>query len=215
MTLAEAVDIFERLPSGGIFTDENRFDIRFVETAVHRTRSLAIFNYWQKFKRINPVWTQQFIPTYSKDLQEDNCKVIFECPPPISLNSLMDGFLYIGTVDGNCAYRKIVSRAELANINVHRNMKPLTNETIVLYSDSLLECYGNTDLQELKVDGLFADPTQVPTFNKTKDEYPISLDIFEMMKALAFDTEQKIIIARPIDNTPDKKETGAIIPFNA
>jgi hypothetical protein len=212
MTLQGYIDIFQRIPSGGVFTDENRFDVRFVETAVHRFRALAIFNYWQKFRRVNPVWTQQHTPTFKKDLQEDNCKVIFECPPPISLGTLMDGFLYIGTVDGNCAYRKVVNRSQMANINVHRNMKPTLNQVDVLYSDGMLECYGNTDMQEIRVDGLFMDPTQVPTFNKFKDEYPVSLDIFEAMKVLAFETEQKIIIARPIDVKPDSQDSGAAVP---
>lgn len=206
MTFSEIVDLFERLPEGGIWTDENRFDPRFVETAVNRSRALSIFNFWSKTKRINPVWTQQYIPTFSQELQDDPNKVIFQCPPAISLSEQMDGFLYIGTVDGNCSFRKVVSRAELANSNVHRNMRTLTDHVKVIYSDGFLECYGNTDLKSIRIDAIFADPTQVPSFNADKDEYPASLDIIESMKIIAFNTEQKIITSRPAELKPDKAE---------
>lgn len=210
MTLPEIIDLFQRLPSGGIFTDENRYDMGFVENTVHRTRAIAIVQSWKQTKRINSAWTQQFKPTFDSKLQDQDCRVIFPCPSPISIETKMDGFLYIGTVDGLCPFRKVVSRAELANYNVHRYTKLTPNMVKVLYSDGNLETYGNLDLEEIMVDGIFSDPTTIPTYNRDYDDYPVSLDLVEIMKNIVYSTEQQIILSQPVDSSPDSQDTSKI-----
>lgn len=203
MTLQEIIDIFIRIPSGGVLTQENRYDDLFIESAVHRVRSTAIFAYWQKTKRINPIWTQQFVPVFNEALQEDDlCKVIFPCPAPVNLDEQMDGFLYIGTEDGNCPYRKVVSRAELANANKHRSIKITKDIVKVLYSDGNLEVYGNTDLKKIRVDGIFQNPTLIPTYNRDIDPYPVDEALIDMMKNIYYQTEAQVVVARPGGTAP-------------
>lgn len=211
MLLTKIVELFQRLPSGGILTDENKLDPDFIEDAVHRARASAIFIYWQRTKRINALWTQQFIAQFDEDIQENNCLVKFEVPPVVSLDNKMDGFLYIGTVDKDCAFRKVESRAQLANANLHRITKVSNRINKALYSDGFMEIHGNTMLKELKVDGIFINPTDIPTFNKEFDEYPVSLDLVNQMETIIANIETPQIEKEPIDVISDSADTTSSI----
>jgi len=199
MTLLEITEEIIRTDSGGgVITDENKLDSDFIQSLVHEYRGKAIWDSWQRTKRINSLWTQQFIPEFEEALQESSDFTKFACPPVISLDDKRDGFLYIGTVDGDFSFRKVTSRADLANKNRHRFTKKRPK---ALYSDGFLEIHGN--IEEVRVDGIFANPTDIPTYNAEFDNYPISDDILVLMKALLFQTQTSIIDRKPADVISD------------
>lgn len=181
-TLIEIRDDLISTPSGGVMIDDTKYDLHYIEYLIHQYRARAIFISWQATKRINPLWTQQFIATYDQQAQDVTGAVVFIAPPPVSMDNMMDGFLYIGKEEGNCAYRKVVSRADLANRNNHRYSKCEPGAPKVLYSDGRFEVYGSTVLRKLRVDGVFENPTDIPTYNKFYDQYPISNDVLVIMK---------------------------------
>ncbi len=181
-TLIEIRDDIISTPSGGVMIDDTKYDLPYIEYLIHQYRARAIFISWSTTKRINPLWTQQFVATYDENAQDVPGAVVFAVPAPISLDSMMDGFLYIGKSDGNCAYTKVVSRADMANQNSHRYSRCEPGNEKVLWSDGRAEVYGNIMLQKLMVDGIFENPELVPTYNKFYDQYPISNDILVIMK---------------------------------
>ena len=206
MKLREIADEIIRAKEGGISVDESKFDLPYIYSLIHEARAQAIFTQWQKVKRINSSWTQKFEATYAKDLQDNDCCVKFECPSVVSLDSKMDGFLYVGTIDWNCSYRKLESRAKMASFNKYRYTRVNTNVPKFIYSDGVIELWGNTFVKELMVDGIFADPTKVPTFNVEYDEYPLDPSLIEQVKLILLKQDLGMVQG-PIDTKSDSQST--------
>ncbi len=197
MTLPKMLDTMERLGDSGVFSKNSRYDVAFQEDAIHKARASVLPDAYKSLKRINPLWTQQFVANYEPDLQDDACLVRFRVPPVLTLDIYLDGFLYVGTIDRNCQYRKMTNRADFANSNGNRYTKLRNDQVKFLYSDGFIECYGNTELRDLRVDGIFLNPTQVPTYNKQLDEYPLDEALILQMQSILFNTETKPEIMQP------------------
>ncbi len=202
-TLIEIRDDLISTPSGGVMIDDTKYDLPYIEYLIHQYRERAIFISWSTTKRINPQWTQQFFATYDEQAQDIPGAVVFSTPAPISMDSMMDGFLYIGKEDGNCAYTKVVSRAEMANQNSHRYSKCEPGNIKALWSDGRFEVYGNTMLKKLRVDGIFANPEMVPTYNKNIDQYPISNDILVIMKDMMMKEQVSVMTQTNSESSTD------------
>lgn len=211
MTLIEGIEEVIRTPSGGIITDEGKLDEDHIEGLIHSVRATAIKENWLNPRtkgRINPLWLQQCNLVFNKDLQEDECFVKFACPSTISLDKKHDGMFYIGTIDGNCAYTKVNSRAELSDLLNHRITK---DKVYALYSDGYLEIWNSPLCEEVRFDGIINIPTEVPTYNKWKDIYPITSDLWVMMKDILFKTETQKVIVVPSDKISDSQESRELI----
>ena len=219
MTLPEIADSIIREAQGGVRTSESKFSTAYLYELIHQTRAAvlkATFSGDKNHKResrIQAVWTQQYVPEYSADLQdidatEKQC-VKFEVPPVIALDATTDGLLYIGALNGNCAYRKVNSRAELAMYNNHQ----VTNKTddatggyvTVLYSDNILEVYKNSKIWEIRIDAIFENPTLLPTYNIKKDAYPVDAKTLAELKILILQT----ITEREAGTTSDPIQDNA------
>lgn len=184
MTERQVVERQQRLPFGGIISDENRLDFDYMLNLTNTARAQMGRDMFQKNKRLNPQWYQQYWPVFEKDLQDDEIVVRFFCPEVFSLDDNNDGFRYIGTIDCATAFSRIKNRGELATMNRHKVMKTLIGvQTGILYNGSAqqLEVYGNSELEELLVEALFADPREVPTYNNISDNYPIPDDLLPML----------------------------------
>jgi hypothetical protein len=124
MTLPEIKDSTERFLGGfGITTDESRWDGLYMESLIHKYSRMAIVMQFGKNKRVNPIWSQQYILPFSEGLQEDNCLVRFEIPSFIQLDNSRGGLIYVGTVEGNCPFRVANTRQDLINAQTHRGAK--------------------------------------------------------------------------------------------
>lgn len=209
-TLEQVVEEIIRTDlDGGIFTDENRTDSDYMEAIVHQFRAEAIFQFSQKYKRINNQWTQQHFPIFDETLQFENDRVIFLCPDFITIDEVRDGGFYIGTTCGNNNYRKVVTRADLASRNNHRFMKTKQDVPKVLRSDGMLEIYGDTMIEQVMVDAIFSRPTDLPEYNKYIDTYPITGEILVLMKDMVSKQVTAPISERPIDTKSDSVSTAA------
>lgn len=206
MLLKEIGESLIRTVSAALKTDEDRYEPDFVDDLVHTYRAKAIWEIWRVSKRLNPIWTQQFIAEFSQDLQDDDCLVRFVCPPAISLDNKRDGFLYIGTIQGNEAYRKVISRAGLANADQHRITKLNGRLTKALYSDGFLEIYGKPLIRDVRVDGIFANPTDVPAFNPAFDPYPLDDNTLTIMKNLLIQAEMVPMASAQPDMISDSND---------
>jgi hypothetical protein len=209
-TLPEIIEEIVRADNSGVFTDENKEDNDYMESVIHEYRAQAMFIVYQKTKRINSAWTQRCVLDYEEDLQESNEYVLFKSPSPISFGSMNDGHLYVGSECGTRNFRKAVSRADLANRKLHRHTRTRTDIEKVLFSDLCYEVYGNTELRTLLVDGVHTIPTDVPSYNKYIDKYPISPDVLTIMKSYVV-LETAAPVNQPADTVSDSQATTTSI----
>jgi len=190
MLEAEIIERIQRLPFAGVISDENRLDSPYIRSLMLTARAQIIRETYQKNnKRLNPVSYQKHYPAFSKDLQESNIFVKFECPEVVTLDSNSDGLRYIGSIDCTNNFRRIWTRAMLSTINKHQVMNPESGAfTAALYDGAaqLIEIYGNTELEELLVEAVFFDPRSVPTWNPTVDPYPFPDDLVPMLSDFIF-----------------------------
>lgn len=177
-TLPNIADSIIRQVQGGIRTDETKFSIPYLYSVIHEARASVIKALFTQERRIQSSWTQIVIPDFNADLQDNDCCVKFEVPATIALDKKTDGLLYVGEINKNCAFRKVISRAELSTINKHRTSKAIK----FLYSEGTLEIYSNPLLKEVMVDGIFANPTLIPTYNIALSEYPIDDMLLNQLK---------------------------------
>lgn len=178
-TLPRIADSIKRMAQGGTSTEESKFTLPYLYQVIHEARSNVIKAVFTAERKIQSVWTQSYEPDFDPLIQDQNpCCVKFAIPAPIALDKKTQGFLYVGEIGGNCAYRIVRSRAELANGNQHRvtKTKDITLGGIIrgLYSDGILELYGNLNLKKIRVDGVWLNPTLLPTYNLEQDFYPVS-----------------------------------------
>lgn len=184
MTEKEVIERSQRLPFGGIISDENRLDSDYMLNLIDTARGQLGRDIFKTNKRLNPQWYQQYFPVFDPAIQDDLIVVRFACPEVISLGPNDDGFRYIGTIDCATSFSRIKNRSELSMISHHKIMRAVANvNTAVLYngSNQQLEVYYNSELEELLVEALFANPRQVPTYNSFFDNYPIPDDLLPML----------------------------------
>lgn len=184
MTERQVIERSQRLPFGGVISDENRLDSDYILNLINAARAQLGKDMFAKNSRLNPQWYQQYWPEYNADLQDDNIVVRFYCPEVFTLGPNDDGFRYIGTLDCTTAFSRIKNRGELATMNWHKIMKTLLGvQTGVLYNGSAqqLEVYGNPELEEMLVEALFSNPREVPTYNNMIDNYPLPDDLLPML----------------------------------
>lgn len=207
MTLAEFRSQVIRMPGGGILTDDTRFDFLDIDAEIHFARAVVIPSFYAKTKRISGEWLQTFTATYNANIQESDEYVIFDVPRGIPLDVMRDGYLYIGDTVGDTAYRRVNNLAELATYNQHRITRINNNRPKVLYSENKMRVYGNTMIKELMIDGIFANPTEILTYNVDFDNYPISEDLIQPIRDYLWQKSLAIEQSKLPDTISDSQET--------
>ena len=210
MLISEIVDILIRSVSGGVNTADNKYEPRYVEALIPQLREQAIRIDFTgssdrvATKSIDYSLTQSVVAT--KDAGQDNQLdyVTFSIPRPIELNYGNDGLVYVGQKNNSVSFSKFMNREDIANAM----MRGMLNgkEIGYIHEGSKLLIFGNNMLSEVNVRGVFSDPTQVPTFNKLTDAYPVSKSILSMMVDL-FKISQNVNINKPDDNIADGADT--------
>lgn len=176
--LPKIADSIKRMAQGGISTEESKFTLPYLYQVIHEARSTVIKAAFTRERKIQSVWTQSYEPDFDPLIQDESpCSVKFSIPAPMNLDNKTQGFLYIGSVDGNCGYKMVISRAELSTYNNHRVTK--TKDIVLggsirgLYSDGILELFGDLNLKKIRIDGIWLNPTLIPTYNMNIDYYPV------------------------------------------
>jgi len=199
-TLTKIAEDIIKSAQGAIFTEQSKFQIPYIYDLIRQYREVIFRTTYERTGRVNPLWTQQFFPEFSEDLQESKLYVKFEVPNPVILDDQTDGFLYIGTLDKSCNFRKNQNRAELSMYQNHRATKVSTKGKIkTIWSEGFLEVWGNPLQKEIRIDGIFANPTSLPTYNIDISEYPISGDDLVQLKQLIYNSQTEPMAKTPTD----------------
>ena len=136
---------------------------------------------------INPVWTQQLNPEFDKALQDEPNIIKYEIPPVVQLSEFVLGFMYIGSSDCLKGYRVFRSRASYASATRHRVQKD-SKVPVVIYSDGIIEVH-NTEVEkiDLRIDGVWQRPTDLPTYNTESSDIPIDLENISKIRKMIVD----------------------------
>lgn len=219
MTTIEAIEDLQRLVSGGIATDESKFDPAYMIAKLNQGRAVIARNDFKISKRWNPSLIQYFRPEYDTYFQNNHCTTRFTLPTGfINADERTIGLVYAGSSDDVTSnpyiaanFRRYKSRTEFQDKLKH----PRMSATSGLYTGILIEglTVTLTGLKKIKtfmVGGVFSDPTALPDFNKNVDEYPISLDLFQLVATYVYQQTLGIESAQVPDTLSDSKQT--IIP---
>jgi hypothetical protein len=164
-------------------TAGTKFKVNNLEDLCNQGRAVQIRSVYTKTGRVNPIWLQTYIPEYEAEIQDDVCSVKFQVPASVMLNNETDGFIYIGTPNKNCAYRKLPNRAQLALYKAHKNSG---NKTVCIWEDGILEVYGPQGEipKVVRIDAVFENPFILPDYNLEYSDYPLDNDNLAQMQQL-------------------------------
>lgn len=207
MLLKEITSQIIKLASGGVLTDESRYDFSDIDSRIHLARASVIQSYYNKIKRIGSDWIQTYIADFDRNLQDSTSYVRFSSPRGIPLDTYMDGYLFVGDKDGLSSYRRANNRAVLVNYYSHRNSRPKETKPTFIYSEGYIEVYGNPLIKELRIDGIFANPLEIKTFNEDIDSYPISNDLIDLVKDFVLKTSLSVESSKPADFVSNSKDS--------
>lgn len=188
MTIPFFVDSCIIAVSGGVRTTESVFSPEAIVDSLWECRATQLEAVYKKSSRINPTWTQQFNPDFNQELQDEKNIIKFEVPPVIQLDEFSLGFMYIGSTDCLNQYRLFRSRAEYATYKKHRVQKE-SKVPVVIYSDGILEVHNTLlDKIDLRIDGVFQRPTDLPTYNYELSEMPIDAENIAFVRQMIIQT---------------------------
>jgi hypothetical protein len=201
-TLRQIIESAISSVSGGLFVDDRNISTEQIEQKVHEGRSLWCDQQYMKTKRVHPDWIQRFYPEYDSELQTDKCRTVFNMPHVMLFSDKSDGLQYFGSDSYADNFTRIPSRAALATMMNHPVMK-VGRRNYVLYQNGQGECYTKTNINAPIVEGVFARPTDVPTFNKEKDAYPCDSQGVDFIEKYLSQTVLKMEISTPADKNSD------------
>lgn len=214
MTLPAIINDIIQSVKGGVRSSDSKFKAERIKELVLQYRAIQLGIAYRRESRINPVWTQQYHPDYNLDLQDEvsgSTPVIkFEIPKVLRLDEFTLGFLYIGSSDCLNNYRLLRSRAELATYSKHRVYRKSKNP-VCIYSDGILEIH-NTELKkiDLRIDSVFENPTELPTYNYDLSQFPIDNDNYTGMKLLVLQGGLQQEAQTPIKQKPTNIDLTAV-----
>jgi hypothetical protein len=210
-TLIELKEQVVAMDSGGIFTDESRFNDLYINALIHQYRADAIFSLFHTTGRPHEKWTQTHYLTYDPNLQESNLFVRFACPAVITVDQYRDGFQFIGQVDGLTRFGKTNTRADMANNQLHRFTKLRPNKPEAYWGNGFLDIYGSPLLRKVRVDGIFSNPEEVSTYNMVYDQYPLDDEGVVLLKTLLYQKEGQQENSKVVDTRSDSQDTPTTI----
>jgi hypothetical protein len=210
-TLTEIVHRITSNVSGGITTDEMRFDSLYIESKIHNARAsiLSASSRQPMFDRINEACVQAYSVELLEEEVEPDCDVVrFPCPTVIRLDDRHDGFVYVGHVNGQKPFIRIRSNyTALSMHSLFHKEKGIVWDFQADYDGKFyIHIYKNPKQRKLLVKGLFNNPTQVPNYRVDVDQYPIDATL-ENDIVNAVSTELLSQMVRTADVVSDSLDT--------
>jgi len=216
-TLKQYTEALERAVTGGVKSDESKFDFGYLSDLAHKGRAVVARNDFTQYRRWNPSLIQYYYPVYSTYFQSGTCMSRFKIPTGfISADGMRTGCTYVGSsndMEGANPlkaqnFRIIKYRAELNDFLNHPLMTPASGNYIgVLIEGLVVEVYGSSVIKNLAIGGVWDDPTKMPDYNIDKDQYPISEDLLELVTTYIKDAVLNQAAATQSDTISDSKNT--------
>lgn len=210
-TLKQIVESAISTVSGGLFVDDRNIYSEQIEQKVHEARAMWCSQQYKVNRQIHESWIQRFYLKIDEDAQDNHCVTKFKMPVVIWFDDKSDGLRYFGSKDYADNFTRIWNRSMLATMKKHPVMNTGRRNYVLLQGENS-ECYTVTNIGNLIVEGVFADPTEVPTFNKSKDVYPVDNAGVDFIEKYLVSTVLKTIISTPADYRADGVDTNKLQP---
>lgn len=219
MTTYEYAEDIERLVSGGIETDELKWDRAYTIAKLNQGRAVIARNDYKISHNWNPALIQYFYPEYEQYFQSNTCITRFRIPTGfINVDYSTTGLVYAGSSNDDTPnvyksqnFLKINNRTEFNDLLHHPRMTPTNGIYIgVMFEGLVVTVYGLNIVKKLMLGGVFDEPTLLPDFSLTKDSYPIPIDMFPLIQTYIYQQAFAIEAATPADTISDSKNT--IVP---
>ncbi|MHB8410245.1 MAG: hypothetical protein ACYDHY_19610 [Acidiferrobacterales bacterium] len=195
MKKAQIIDSLISDAGGGTRSASDMLTPKYVAKNLDAARAEAIEKRWLKFNVINPLCYQKFYMTLDSNLQvQPNTTLnnfpynIFRLPSVIQLGE-NDGIRYLGALNCIDNWRRIRSREEMSVVLKHPYTKISNHPDDIYYlydgNKGQVQVY-NTNIQEGLCEGIFQNPTEIPTFNVDYDDYPIDIEMVDLIRNILF-----------------------------
>jgi hypothetical protein len=218
MTLNEFVEKVIRAVSGGVDTDESRYDRQWIGALIHDARAVIARNDYKANGLWNPSLYQFYYPTYEPFFQSGTCFSRFNIPTGfIGADPLRTGCMYIGSsndMDGfnpfkASNFRIIRNRTYLNDLLAHPAMSPASGNYIgALVEGLVVEVYSKKTIKNLGVGGVWDDPSLLPDFTPTGN-YPVHEDMIPLITTYIKESILNQTTVMPDDTISDSKDTMA------
>lgn len=215
ITTLERISELESIVSAFITASESRWSREKSIALLNEGRAAAISNTAQGGTRLHPSWTQPLVLPYDATIQDSDCYSTFApMPSVIKFKKMQDGVTFVGNADFSVEYGRFNSIGELNNAKKHRILRrKITNGVGALMEDNKWKVYTDLKFGKIKSLGcraIFNDPTSLPYFNITDDEYPLDDTTFEF--ALGYLKDKYLNSVAQTPALTDK--TFKNLPFN-
>ena len=229
--IAQLMTVFGNM----VYTDDNKISPRMLEAEFPKWKQqalLIIYNGSGGIKGVLPpikgnkfINSQNYVKTqysYDINIQDDGAEYVqFIVEPAVQIDASMNGFVFVGDKLTGKPFIQLKSPNSYA-INKEAGLIGV-NDVCFNVTGNLLKIYGNTQVREMFMDYIPTDVMNVNIldfttrtyrlFNPETDEYPISKDVWDIIKALAI-AEFAPANYRPADYTNDatqpiEKQTNA------
>ena len=199
-TLEQIVQSCISSVQGGQFTDESNMYTGKIEEKVHEVRNNFIREKYIQNNQVHPDWIQRFYPEYDEFMQEDKCVTTFECPRFVDLGT-RDGLIYVGSSDYPQSFGRAYNIGDLSTMMSH----PIYNREriTVLYENGRIYIYSKQRIISPMVSGVFARPTDLKSYNKFYDNYPLDPHTCMLVENAVVQVNLMNEIRTPVDDTSD------------
>jgi hypothetical protein len=205
-TLSQIVESAISTVSGGLYIDDRNIYNEQIEQKVHEARAMWCAQNYKLNRSIHETWIQRFYLELDPDAQDNECLTRFNMPSVIWLDDKTDGLRYFGSDNYADNFTRIWNRAMLSSMMKHPATR-IGRRNYVLLQGENSECYTVAGINPPIVEGVFSDPTDVPSFNKNKHMYPIDPMGIDYIEKYLVSTVLKTIISTPADIRSDGVDT--------
>lgn len=210
-----------------VFNDDNKISPRLLEEEFPKWKQEALFKTYWGYKGdrfVPPIAANTFVNssnfvksklTYKQSIQEAGADyVLFEVEPSVNLGDSFNGFSFVGDKLTGKPFTQLKSPNDYG---VYKEAGLIGINDVCFYvSGGLMQVFGNTQVRSVFLNYIPRDVMNVDVYDAaTKayrlfdpeiDEYPISEDVWAVMKMLAI-AELTPANLRPADYTDDNKGT--------
>lgn len=215
--LTQYIDELMTVFGNMVYNDDNKISERMLEQMFPKWKQEAFFiafngnKYTAGNTFIHPSNYVKTEITLDQNIQEDGADFkLFLVEPAVSLNSNLNGFRFVGDRISSTSFYQFTDPNSY-NWTKEAGLIGI-NEVAFIVTGGQMKVYGNTQLKKLFMDYIPVDVMNVEIwdidtkstrpFNPETDFYPISEDIWKLMKQIAI-AELTPANMRPADMTND------------
>lgn len=197
---------------GGVITDDNRHDRGYLLSVLNSYRNFVVQDLYRKERRVIPNIYQKFV--LKKDaFLEDGCFSYFYCPEVLQVGTDKYGFNFVGSSDGEEQYQITLDQSTYASNKKNRILRSHFGNAGILYDPVQGTMrLNNPAVEMIMVSAALTEPTLQPGFNYTKDNYPIDMGTFDVIRDMLMRGYVRTVIPMRMDRASNTAEDVQVNP---